>query len=206
MASLAPRDVRVYSRATPCGLTRGGFLGKFVVKSLERPTERVALGTLLHRLPRPIHPKTSPCKPLAGGLRRGRSARGVDGWSTAGMVGLRRGRSAYGGDGWSAAWTVGLRRGRSAYGGGGWAGAGVGGLRRGWAGRGTRRRGGGDGRPAQQEDVAAGEIVCITRNLLCRHVFLSPGFSVCWKAASTLHDRQNGNGYLRPRRHPLLMI
>src|SRR5579885_2375020 len=56
-------------RATPCGLTRGGFLGKFVVKSLERPTERVALGTLLHRLPRPIHPKTSPCKPLAGGLR-----------------------------------------------------------------------------------------------------------------------------------------
>src|SRR5579885_1120118 len=68
MASLAPRDVRVYSRATPCGLTRGGFLGKFVVKSLERPTERVALGTLLHRLPRPIHPKTSPCKPLAGGL------------------------------------------------------------------------------------------------------------------------------------------
>jgi hypothetical protein len=60
----------VYSRATPCGLTRGGFLEKFVVKSLERATERVALGTLLHRIPRPIRPKTSPCKPLAGGLRR----------------------------------------------------------------------------------------------------------------------------------------
>jgi hypothetical protein len=58
----------VYSRAAPCGLTRGGFLEKFVVKSLERPTERVALGTLLHRIPRPIRPKTSPCKPLAGGL------------------------------------------------------------------------------------------------------------------------------------------
>ncbi len=42
-------------------------MGKFVVKSLERPTERVALGTLLHRLPRPIHPKTSPCKPARGG-------------------------------------------------------------------------------------------------------------------------------------------
>src|SRR5579883_2779142 len=55
-------------RATPCGLTRGGFLEKFVVKSLERPTEMVALGTLLHRIPRPIRPKTSPCKPLAGGL------------------------------------------------------------------------------------------------------------------------------------------
>ncbi len=58
-------------QATRKGLTRGGFLGKFVVKSLERPTERVALGTLLHRLPRPIHPKTSPCKPARGGpLRR----------------------------------------------------------------------------------------------------------------------------------------
>src|SRR5579885_3490708 len=54
-------------QATRKGLTRGGFLGKFVVKSLERPTERVALGTLLHRLPRPIHPKTSPCKPARGG-------------------------------------------------------------------------------------------------------------------------------------------
>src|SRR5579885_3917965 len=50
------------SGATPCRLTRGGFLEKFVVKSLERPTERVALGTLLHRIPRPIRPKTSPCK------------------------------------------------------------------------------------------------------------------------------------------------
>src|SRR5579885_2837945 len=58
------------SGATPCRLTRGGFLEKFVVKSLERPTERVALGTLLHRIPRPIRPKTSPCKPLAAGLRR----------------------------------------------------------------------------------------------------------------------------------------
>src|SRR5579885_505912 len=54
-------------QATRKGLTREGFLGKFVVKSLERPTERVALGTLLHRLPRPIHPKTSPCKPARGG-------------------------------------------------------------------------------------------------------------------------------------------
>src|SRR5579885_2687130 len=66
--STSDTNAAYYSRATPCGLTRGGFLGKFVVKSLERPTERVALGTLLHRLPRPIHPKPSPCKPLAGGL------------------------------------------------------------------------------------------------------------------------------------------
>src|SRR5579885_657387 len=58
-----------HPQATRKGLTRGGFLEKFVVKSLERPTERVALGTLLHRIPRPIRPKTSPCKPLARGLR-----------------------------------------------------------------------------------------------------------------------------------------
>src|SRR5579883_3607686 len=57
-----------HPQATRKGLTRGGFLEKFVVKSLERPTERVALGTLLHRIPRPIRPKTSPCKPLAGCL------------------------------------------------------------------------------------------------------------------------------------------
>src|SRR5579883_530220 len=56
-----------HPQATRKGLTRGGFLEKFVVKSLERPTERVALGTLLHRIPRPIRPKTSPCKPARGG-------------------------------------------------------------------------------------------------------------------------------------------
>src|SRR5579885_3455532 len=73
-------------QATRKGLTRGGFLGKFVVKSLERPTERVALGTLLHRLPRPIHPKTSPCKPARGGPTiYDRSTRG----------GLRRARMGF---------------------------------------------------------------------------------------------------------------
>ena len=70
---------------------------KFVVKSLERPTERVALGTLLHRIPRPIRPKTSPCKPLAGGLRRPAAACGGLRWPAAACGGLRRPAAACGG-------------------------------------------------------------------------------------------------------------